>query len=132
MPDSVGSRHEHFYQDKEIILHNSTHGLYILNILSQQQQNTFNLNIRKCEHFPLFKKQIRTQNSRFPMYYYVRYRLGQILHAGLRTDSSSSNSRLFLRNLVFFLSLFYFPPFSYLFIFYRVCQFLYLSMIIVK
>ncbi len=103
LPDSVGSRHDHNTRQRNNISQvNTRTRLYSEYFIPATTKlwDTLNLNIRKCESLSLFKKQISTQNSKIPAYYYIGHRFGQILHARLRMDSSSLNSHLFLRNLV--------------------------------
>jgi hypothetical protein len=54
---------------------------------------------RNLELLNSFKSLINTKNTKLPAHYYVGCRLGQILHARLRTNCSALNAHLFIRNL---------------------------------
>ena len=62
--------------------------------------NNLPLTLRKTECLSIFKKKLKNQNAKVPTYYYIGSRIGQILHARHRMNSSSLNEHLFLRNLV--------------------------------
>ena len=103
MPNTVSSRHNHnTRQFNNLLQVNTRTRLYSDYFLpcSVRLWNNLPLSLRNCQSLSLFKKHLQSQNSRIPMFYYVGSRIGQILHARLRMNSSSFNSHLFLKNLV--------------------------------
>ena len=103
LPNSVSSRHTHNTRQINNLLQVNTRTRFYSEYFfpfTVKLWNNLPLSIRQCESLTLFKKQIQSQNSKVPLYYYVGTRIGQILHARLRMNSSSLNSHLFLKNLV--------------------------------
>ena len=53
--------------------------------------NNLPLTLRKTESLSIFNKHLKNQNAKVPTYYYIGSRIGQILRARLRMNSSSLN-----------------------------------------
>lgn len=68
--------------------------------LTSNMWNNLSDTIKNCKTISTFKKELLSENGKVPNYYYSGTRLGQILHARLRLNSSSLNYDLFIRNLV--------------------------------
>ena len=103
VPDTITRRHEHNTRQANNLSNVFTRtNLYSDYFLSStvRSWNELDLNIRSSKSIAIFKRLIRTQNDKIPVYYYVGNRIGQILHCRLRMNCSTLNSHLFFKNLV--------------------------------
>lgn len=103
IPNSVGSRHNHNTRQVNNMLEiNTRTNQYADYFLPSTIKlwNNLPLTLRKTESLSIFKKKLKNQNAKVPTYYYIGSRIGQILHARLRMNSSSLSEHIFLRNLV--------------------------------
>ena len=103
VPNTVGRRHDHNTRQTNNILNiNTRTSLYSEYFLPSviKLWNTLDQHIKSSESISIFKRQIKSQNEKVPIYFYVGSRLGQILHTRLRLNCSSLNSHLFFKNIV--------------------------------
>ena len=104
VPNTVRHRHDHNTRQSNNILNiNTRTSLYSEYFLPSVVKlwNALDQNIKSSESIAIFKRQIKSQNDKCPIYYYVGYRLGQILHTRLRLNCSSLNSHLFFKNIIY-------------------------------
>ena len=96
IPKTVGT-----WQENNIVNINCRTSLYSEYFLplTAKAWNDLPLPTRNLELLNSFKSLINTKNTKLPAHYYVGCRLGQILHARLRTNCSALNAHLFIRNL---------------------------------
>jgi hypothetical protein len=100
---TVGTRHTHnTRQINNIVNINCRISLYSEYFLPSTVKawNDLPLPTRNLESLNSFKSLINTQNTKVPAHYYVKCRLGQILHARLCMNCSALNAHLFIINLV--------------------------------
>ena len=62
--------------------------------------NNLSIDIRNSGSLNIFKSRIGAQNEKRPLFYNAGSRMGQILHARMRMNSSCLNEHLFRRSLV--------------------------------
>ena len=103
VPNQIVNLHNHFTRQtqntSEIRTRTNLYSDYFLpssiklwNKLPDQTRNSTSLSI--------FKSRIKNPNNKCPNFYYTGTRMGQVLHARLRMNSSSLNEHLFKRNRV--------------------------------
>ena len=103
VPNIVGRRHDYNTRQTQniqnVFTRTSLYSEYFLPSTVKLWNNLENT-VRNCDSLSIFKNQIKLQNERVPIHFYIGSRQGQVLHTRLRLNCSSLNSHLFFRNLI--------------------------------
>ena len=104
LPDVVADRHNHNTRQSSNILDIRTRTNFYSDYFLPSAIKLWNnlpLHVRNSKSLSIFKNRIKNRIRKYHSLYYIGTRMGQILHARLRMNSSSLNEHLFNRNLVY-------------------------------
>ena len=102
VPNTVAQRHgyntRHTHNIQNVFTRTNLYSEYFLPS-TIKLWNNLDQTARSCDSLGIFKRQIKLQNEKVPIHFYVGSRQGQVLHTRLRLNCSSLNSHLFFKNL---------------------------------